>query len=321
MTFGSCFKYKPDRHGTCLAMNRNRFIVGMLDSSQRLLIQFVIPVWYCSHGNRSKTAVRACSSSGLEKVSSLRLVFLLSSDDPGPWDPRDPAAVEPLLRPSMFHDLAESEPLETDVAFVSILHVRAVRELTFSVRVLTFCSNAANDAILAERALTVCSTLAWQLWKWPSPRLHWGSWRGCQNLRIHARDVTKYLGALWTVRRTCGKEEWKMAVFLESPSVNVWFHTMNRPSSGSQMLKSPKITPTPLGHVGQCGWIRRNLPRNCLKESSGSKWTLTKTKLCRPDWMLTRWSRPWQVIKCVTRASWGRGSRWMQIADTPAFSL
>ena len=61
----------------------------------------------------------------------------------------------------MFHDLAESEPLETDVAFVSILHMRAVRELTFSVRVLTpFCSNAANDAILAERALSVCSTLA-----------------------------------------------------------------------------------------------------------------------------------------------------------------
>ena len=34
---------------------------------------------------------------GLSKVSSLRLVFLLSSDDPGPWDPRDPVAVDPLL--------------------------------------------------------------------------------------------------------------------------------------------------------------------------------------------------------------------------------
>ena len=32
-----------------------------------------------------------------------------------------------------FLHLAKSEPLETDVAFVSILHVRAVRELTFSV--------------------------------------------------------------------------------------------------------------------------------------------------------------------------------------------
>ena len=53
-------------------------------------------------------ALRACASSGLEKVSSLRLVFLLSADDPGPWDPRDPVAVEPLLCPSMFQDLAES---------------------------------------------------------------------------------------------------------------------------------------------------------------------------------------------------------------------
>ena len=61
--------------------------------------------------------------------------------------------------PAALQDLAEWEPLETDVAFVSILHMRAVRELTFSVRVLTFCSNAANDAILAERAVTVCSTL------------------------------------------------------------------------------------------------------------------------------------------------------------------
>ena len=69
----------------------------MLDSSQTLLIQLVVPVWYCSHGNRSKTALRACSSSGLENVSSLRLVFLLSPDDPGPWDPRDPVAVDPLL--------------------------------------------------------------------------------------------------------------------------------------------------------------------------------------------------------------------------------
>ena len=41
--------------------------------------------------------------------------------------------------------------------------------------------------------------------------------------------------------------------------------------------------PTPLGYAGRCGWIRRNLPRNCLKVSSGSKWTLTITRLCRPD--------------------------------------
>ena len=61
---------------------------SMLDSSQRVLIQIVIPLWYCSKGNRSKTALRACSSAALEELSSHRLVFLLSSDDPGPWDPR-----------------------------------------------------------------------------------------------------------------------------------------------------------------------------------------------------------------------------------------
>ena len=66
---------------------------------------------------------------------------------------------EPPLCPSKFQELAEPEPLETDVAFVSILHVRAVRELTVSVTVLTFGSIAANNAILEERALTVCSTL------------------------------------------------------------------------------------------------------------------------------------------------------------------
>ena len=81
-------------------------------------------------------------------------MFLLSSDDPWSMGPQRPSGC------GAFHYLAESEPLETYVAFVSILQMRAVRELTFSVRVLTFCSNAANDAILAERALTVCSTLA-----------------------------------------------------------------------------------------------------------------------------------------------------------------
>ena len=35
------------------------------------------------------------------------------------------------------------------------------------------------------------------------------------------------------------------AVYPGSPSVNDWFQTLKRPSSGSQMLKSPKITPTP----------------------------------------------------------------------------
>ena len=76
---------------------------------------------FCSHGNRNsnRTALRACSSSGLVKVSSLRLVFLLSSDDPGPWDPTYPVAVEPLLCPSTFEDLAESGLLEPEGALVS----------------------------------------------------------------------------------------------------------------------------------------------------------------------------------------------------------
>ena len=51
------------------------------------------------------------------------------------------------------------------------------------------------------------------------------------------------------------------------------------PSWESQMLKSPKMMPTPLGYASQCGRIRRSLPRNCLKVSSGSKWTLTITRM------------------------------------------
>ena len=117
---------------------------GMLDSSQWVLIHLVIPLWYCSQGNRSKTALRACSSAGLENVSSLRLAFLLSSEDPGPWDPRDPVAVEPSLCPSKFHDLAESDPLETDVAFVSSMVTRAARLLTICSIFVIFASYEAT---------------------------------------------------------------------------------------------------------------------------------------------------------------------------------
>ena len=133
LTRGSCFEYEFGRHRTCFAMNSDRFVAGWHVGffPKRLLIQVVIPLWYCSCGNRSKTALRACSSSGVEKVSSLRFVFLLSSDDPGPWDPRNPSAVEPLLRPSMFHNLAESEPLETDVARFNFAHARSERNDAF----------------------------------------------------------------------------------------------------------------------------------------------------------------------------------------------
>ena len=95
---------------------------------------------------------RMCSSSGLEKVSSLSLVFLLSSDDPRPWDPRDTVAVEPSLCPSKFQELAELEPPEEEVAPASILHMRVVREMTF-------CSISANAAILVEKVLTICLML------------------------------------------------------------------------------------------------------------------------------------------------------------------
>ena len=107
-------------------------------------IQADTPAWHCWQGNRKK------------KVSGLRLVFLFSSEDPGSWDP---AAVEPPICPSEGRDLAEPETLEAEAAFVSILHMRAVRELAFCVKQLTFCSISVNEPILAQKALTICSTL------------------------------------------------------------------------------------------------------------------------------------------------------------------
>ena len=52
----------------------------------------------------------------------------------------------------------------------------------------------------------------------------------------------------------------------------------------------------------------RNLSRERLRVSSGSKRTLTITNFFRPDCTFTIWSRPWQVITCVTTAPWGRRS-------------
>ena len=88
----------------------------MLDFSKKLLIQ--LAVWYYSHGNRSKTALRACSSSGLEKQSTF-VSYSHCHQMTGPWDPRDLVAVEPSLCPSIFRDLAESGPLESEAAPVS----------------------------------------------------------------------------------------------------------------------------------------------------------------------------------------------------------
>ena len=96
----------------------------MWDSSQRLLIHFAIFLWYCSHGNRSKTALRACSSSGLQEISSLRLVFLLSLDDPSTFTGEG-------------QDLAEPDTFDAEAAYVSTLHRRAVK-------VLKLCSISAS---------------------------------------------------------------------------------------------------------------------------------------------------------------------------------
>ena len=116
----------------------------MLAVVQMLLIQVETPAWYCSHGKCSKTALRACSSSGIEKVSSLRLVFLLSSDDPGRRDPRDPVAVEPSLCPSRFQELADPELLESQAAFVSKVATRAARLPTICSILVTLVVMAAT---------------------------------------------------------------------------------------------------------------------------------------------------------------------------------
>ena len=92
------------------------------------------------------TALRAFSSSGLEKVSSVRLVFLFSSEDPGP---RHLAAMEPSACPSKFQDLAEPEPLEPEAAPISKVATRAAR-------LLSICS---TFVILAVLEATVCESV------------------------------------------------------------------------------------------------------------------------------------------------------------------
>ena len=129
---------------------------GMFVLSIRVLIRFVLPWWYCSHRNRSKTALRACSSSGLGKVSSLRLVFLLSSDDPGPWDPRDPVAVEPSLCPKKLQDLAESGLLEPEAAPASRAPTRAATPSTDCSMFVIFVCDRCHW--LCKRQDTVCKS-------------------------------------------------------------------------------------------------------------------------------------------------------------------
>ena len=74
---------------------------------------------------------------GSVDVSSLRLAFLLSSDDPGPWDPRDPVTVELSLCWSTFQDLVESGLSDPEAAFVSKEVLRAnILPITCSILVI-----------------------------------------------------------------------------------------------------------------------------------------------------------------------------------------
>ena len=80
-----------------------------------------------------ETALRACSSSALENVSKSTPRISTHQNDLGQWGPKgDPMAVEPLLCSSNCSTILPSRSYcWLDVAFVSILHVRAMRELTF----------------------------------------------------------------------------------------------------------------------------------------------------------------------------------------------
>ena len=118
---------------------------------------------------------------GWRKVSSLRLVFLLSSEDPGPWDPRDPVAVEPSQCPSKFQELAEPEPLEAEAEIVSSAATRAAR-------LLTICS---TFVILAEQVATV-----WESVWTPFSNLDTLSKRGWQ-LRELYEHVVDFPPSYW----------------------------------------------------------------------------------------------------------------------------
>ena len=79
-------------------------------------------------GNRKRTALRASSLSGFVFLSSLRLVFPLSSDEPRS---RDPVAVEPSTSPSKGQDPeVDPETLEAETAPASNAATRAARPPT-----------------------------------------------------------------------------------------------------------------------------------------------------------------------------------------------
>ena len=75
LAFSYRLEYESGGQATCFAMNSDGFVkAGMLDFSQMLLIQLVSAVWCCSRGTRSKTALRAGASSGLESIKSTSCV-------------------------------------------------------------------------------------------------------------------------------------------------------------------------------------------------------------------------------------------------------
>ena len=87
--------------------------------------------WHCSQGNRKRTALRACSSSGSESLPSLRLVFRFSSEALGS---RDLVAVELAVRPGRGQDPADPETLEAEIAPSSNAATRVARPpTTFSI--------------------------------------------------------------------------------------------------------------------------------------------------------------------------------------------
>ena len=96
-------------------------------------------------------------------------------------------------------------------------------------------------------------------------------------------------------------------------------HRINRPSSGSQMLKSPKIMPTQKGYAGQCGVSKTQSATSLPKGMFRFKMDVNNNKVVSPRLNVHKVITPWQVTKCVTVASSGRTSLWMQTADPPAF--
>ena len=112
LAFGSFFEYELSWQGICLAI----YCARLAERCVGRCPEFSEPNWHSSvimfAWKSKKMALRACSASVVGKVWIVRLVFLLSSEDFGPWVPRDPVAVEPSLCPSNFQELAEPEPLD-----------------------------------------------------------------------------------------------------------------------------------------------------------------------------------------------------------------